>query len=424
MSEHPRIAIVDGRRTPFIRAGGALASLAPLELGSVVVRHLVEEHGLDQVPPDRLAVVWGTSLSYARELYGGREIAIDVGLPAVTGHATEFACATSVKTAVEGALMLMAGEHDVVIAGGSESLSHQPLHLSREAERLARLRRDRHPEQFAEQLLELTLQDLLPRVPAIAEPYSGQTLAYYAETMMGEWGVSRADADHYAAQSHQRAGAAREQIAPRLLPVDAPGGTVDADDLVRPETTPEILADLPMVHPELGGGVSPGNASRLTDGAGGVVLSTEQWAAERGVRPQGWIRGWALTAHDPDEGVLLGPAHAIPAVLDRSGLRLGDIDVVELHEAFAGQVLANLAALGDRGFAQKRLGRDTAVGAIAPDEINAWGGSIPLGHPFGATGARLITQTLDRLEAEDGHLGLLALCVGGTRGAAMIVERA
>jgi acetyl-CoA acyltransferase len=261
-------------------------------------------------------------------------------------------------------------------------------------------------------------------VPPIAEPYSGKTLAYYAETMMSDWGVSRADADLYTAQSHQRAGAAADRIAPRLLPVDAPDGLVDADDLVRPETTPEILAGLPMVHPELGGGVSPGNASRLTDGAGGVLLATERWSSEAGVEPQGWIRGWALTAHDPDVGVLLGPAHAIPSVLERTGLRPGDIDVWEFHEAFAGQVLANLAALGDRGFAREHLGRDEAVTQLATDDINAWGGSIPLGHPFGATGARLITQTLDRLDAEDGQLGLLALCVGGTRGAAMIVERA
>lgn len=419
-----RIAILDGGRTPFVRAGGGLASLTPLELGSRVVRQLVDDHGLDSVPPDRLAVVWGTSLSYPWELYGGREIAIDVGMPAVTGHATEFACATSVKTAVEGALLLQAGEHDVVVAGGSESLSHQPLRIAEQAQRLARLRRDRHPDEFAAQLLELTLQDLVPQVPGISEPYTGKTLAYYAETMMADWGISRSDADAYATLSHQRAAAARDRLARRLVPVQVDGSTVEADDLVRPETTVEVLAGLPMIHPELGGGVSPGNSSRLTDGAGAVLLSTEAWANESGVPPQGWIRGWALTAHDPDEGVLLGPAHAIPAVLERTGLTLDQIDVLEFHEAFAGQVLANLAALADDSFAQDRLGRKAAVGHISPDDINAWGGSIPLGHPFGATGARLIAQTLDRLEAEGGRLGLLALCVGGTRGAAMVVERA
>ncbi|MEX2533269.1 MAG: acetyl-CoA C-acyltransferase, partial [Nitriliruptoraceae bacterium] len=311
---------------------------------------------------------------------------------------------------------------DLVIAGGSESLSHQPLIVSDAVESLARMPRRRDPAAFAESLTQLSIADMLPVLPPVSEPYTGETLAYSAETLMQAFGVSRYDADTYAAQSQQRAAAARKQhLAPRIRPIDTADGTVTDDDLIRGDTTQAILSELAAVFET--GGVTSGNASRLTDGGAAVLLARPAFAAEQGLTPQGFIVASHLSAHDPNVGVLLGPAFAIPQVLDAAGMTLSDIDVIEIHEAFAGQVLANLNALASNTFAREQLNRTSPIGVIDPASINAWGGSLSIGHPFGATGARIIMQAVDRLHAEDKQTALVALCIGGARGAALIIQR-
>lgn len=415
---HTDVVVLGGARTPFAKADGLLAEHDAFDLSLIPSRELVDQFDLGSVDPSRMNIIWGTSLPYPRFLYGGREVSLGLGLERVDGHATEYACATSLKSAAEGALRIRHDDLDVVIAGGSESLSHHPHRQPTEATAVARARLRRSREEVAAELSPEELIELLPARTPLTEPYSDLDMAYYAQQLMHTWGVSRQDADSYTAQTHHRAAAAREQLGRRILPLNG----LDHDEMVRPDTSVESLATLRAVHPDLGDGVSVGNASRLTDGAAAVVLARGEWAQAQGHTPLGRIVASAFTAHAPSDGVLLGPAFTMPRVLEQAGLTFADVQVVEMHEAFAGQVLSNLAALQSDDFARQHLGRASAVGGPTPQEINAWGGSVSLGHPFGATGARLIAQTLDRLHSEGGQFGLIGLCVGGTRGAAMLVE--
>lgn len=417
----PPVAILDGVRTPFVKANGQLSTRGPLALATHVTTPLLNHDARQTTTDDRTQVVFGTALSYPKFVYGGREVAIASGHAYVNGHGTEYACATSTKTAVEAAHLLALGTADMVVAGGSESLSHQPLIVSDTTDQVARMPRHRDPQAFAKALAKLSIAELLPVLPPVSEPYNKETLAWSAETLMQAYGVSRGDADLYATQTQQRAAAAKHHLAPRILAIEANGTLIAEDDLVRGDTTVEVLATLPAVYET--GGVTSGNASRLTDGAAAVLLTSHTHAKQHGLQPQGLITHAALTAHDPAVGVLLGPAFAIPRVLDAAGMTLADVDVIEIHEAFAGQVLANLNALASDTFATQHLNRTHAFGTIDPMAINAWGGSLSLGHPFGATGSRLIMHAVDRLKAEDKQVALIALCIGGARGAAMIIQR-
>jgi acetyl-CoA acyltransferase len=417
-----RIAVLDGTRTPFGRVNGGLKEHSAVALGTAVVDELLDSAQLEAVDQERMYIAWGSSLAYPNELYGGREIALRLGLNKVDGHDTEYACASSVKTVHEAALLLGEGYKDVVIAGGGESLSNQPVAQSEGARQLARSNSIPDNPDLVSAMLGLTLKDLLPQPQKFSEPITGETMAFYAAQLMDQWGVRRNEADAYAVNSHVKASACRSRLNKRITPMATENGLVQEDEYIRDDSTLEKVSALTEVDVRAPG-ITAANASPLTDGAGGVVLSTEEWALANGYEPLGYIRATALRGHDPDTGVLLGPAFTIPLVLERAGLSLHDIEVIDLHEAFAGQVLANLNALSSRTFAEKHLGRSQAVGEINPQEINAWGGSISIGHPFGATGARLILQVLDQLEERNAQYGLFALCVGGSRGAAMVLER-
>jgi acetyl-CoA acyltransferase len=408
--------IVAARRTPFTRVGGRLRHLDALALGQVVVDDLIDELDLASVDQSRWQLLWGSALPYPDTWYGGRAIAIASGFPNVDGSAVEYACATSIRTAADGLRQLVLGEADVVIAGGSDSLSHHPLVSSAEIGNLARMPAEMRT---GDSLAAYSVEDVLPRLMPIAEPYTSHTLAYHADEMMQQWGVSRTDADAFVVQGHHRAAASRQSLAKRMV---APEDNELVDDYVRADTSAEVLATLRTVNPEMGG-VTVGNASRFTDGGAAVVLATNEAAKRHGWRPQGVIRSFALGAHDPTVGVLMGPAMTMPRALEQAGITWSDIDVIDLHEAFSGQVLANLAALGSREFMENMgLGGQWST-EIGPDRINQWGGSVALGHPFGATGSRLIMQVLDQLEANGSQFGVLGVCAGGSRGAAMVIER-
>lgn len=417
-----RIAIIDGTRTPFGRMNGGLKKNSAVSLGTTVVDELFDSSKLGDVDQERMYIAWGSSLAYPDELYGGREIALRLGLNKVDGHNTEYACASSIKTVHEASLLLGEGHKDVVIAGGGESLSNQPVAQSEGALQLARSKNIPDNPELVAAMLDLTLKDLLPRSQKLGEPVTGETMTFYAAQLMGQWGVSRDEADAFAVRSHEKASACRSRLNKRITPIETANGVVQEDEYIRSDSTLERVSALAEVDARAPG-ITAANASPLTDGAGGVVLSTEEWAHANGYEPLGYIKATALNGHDPDVGVLLGPALTIPLVLERAGLSLQDIDVVDLHEAFAGQVLSNINALASPTFARDHLGLTQAVGEINPEEINAWGGSISIGHPFGATGSRLILQVLDQLEERNAQYGLLALCVGGSRGAAMVLER-
>jgi acetyl-CoA acyltransferase len=271
-------------------------------------------------------------------------------------------------------------------------------------------------------------RDLLPDTPAIAEPSTGLTMGQSAEKMAKENGITREEQDRIALASHLRAAAA---ISDGRLPAETCAvpvppryeATITADSLVRPDTTLEALAALPPVFDRRHGSVTAGNSSPLTDGAAAVLLISEEKAKAEGLSPLAYIRSWAVAAVDPGGQLLMGPALAIPRALERAGLKLSDIDLIEMHEAFAAQVASNIQALESEAWARENLGRSERVGLVDRDRLNVCGGSIALGHPFGATGARLTTTLARELARRQARFGLLSVCAQGGMGFAMVLER-
>lgn len=421
--DQPSVAIVDYCRTPFSRAGGSLADLTILDLSTTVVRELVERNRLD--PGVVNSLILGSAMQYAAA-YLSRETAIGLGWPQIPGYDVEYACATSLRAIANGALEIASGEADVVIGGGAESMSTVNATASRAARQIVNDHRFDSSEARLAALSHLSIMELAPRPAAITEPYTGKSLGQHAEEVIDEWGISREDADTLALRSHLNAAKAQDEgrFRDQIVPVLSDSTIVDSDSTVRRDTTIEKMAALPTVFDPHAGSVTAGNSSPLTDGASAVLLASGAACERYELAPRAWIRGWAFTGHDPKLGVLMGPAFALPRALDVAGLKLDDVNVVDFHEAFAGQVLANLAALGSEEFNLSVLGRDRPHGEIDPDGINLDGGSIALGHPFGATGGRLVGQVTDRLLRDEIRYGAVAVCAGGTRGAALVIERA
>jgi acetyl-CoA acyltransferase len=271
-------------------------------------------------------------------------------------------------------------------------------------------------------------RDLAPMTPAIAEPTTGETMGQSAERMAKENGISRVEQDRWALRSHQLAakgledGRLLKEIVPAYIPPDYTE-TIDRDNGVRTDTSLERLAQLPPVFDRKYGSVTAGNSSPLTDGASAVLLMSEEKARALGYEPLGYIRSYAYSALDPHAQLLQGPAYAAPVALQRAGITMPDIDLMEMHEAFAAQVLSNLQALDSDSFAQKELNRSSKVGIPEESRINVMGGSIALGHPFGATGGRLTITLLNELNRRGNNFGLITVCAAGALGFAMVVSR-
>lgn len=420
----PRVGIIDGCRTPFTKAGGELASMTALDLSIAVVNEVANRCELR--PRDIGALVMGSAVSYPSIPYLARETAIDLGWDRVNAYDAESACATSARTTVNGAYELLSGEADVVVVGGAESMSHVPVEARPPVRDALVAAQKVGPQQAMSLFMGLTMGDLVPDPPSVAEPYSGKTLGEHAEELVVDFDVTRAASDDFAVTSHHRAAAAVDEgrLTPQVMPVITKAWTtVKEDTIIRRDTSREAVARLKPVFDPEHGTVTAANASPLTDGAAALVLATED-ACDRSARtPKAWIRSWAFTSHAPEVGVLLGPTFALPLALERAGLGLRDLGLVDLHEAFAGQVLANLAAMESDEFARRHLGRERAIGAIDRDTLNVNGGSIAIGHPFGATGARVLMQLAFEMERRDVRYGAVGICAGGSRGAAVVLER-
>lgn len=422
-----RVVLVDGCRTPFLRSQTDFADLPAYQLGAMAVAGLLHKTRLDPGQIDRL--IMGTVIAEPRTSNLAREVALAVGLPqSLPAHTVTAACTSSnvaISSAVEA---IAAGTAQVVVAGGAETLSDVPIRFSKALrKRLIASQKARGPADYLKLLSGLGLKDLAPDMPAIAEFSTGQTMGESAERLAKRVGISRADQDAYALSSHRRAAAATErgylanQIAPAIVPPRF--SPVRSDNGIRADSSLEKLASLPPVFDRKFGTVSAGNSSFLTDGAAVVLLMSEAKARELGYEPLAVIESLAMAATDPREELLMGPAYAIPKALDAAGITLSDVGVFELHEAFAAQMLANLRLLADDAFAREKLGRDKAVGEIPLDKLNAWGGSLSIGHPFGATGARLLMTAAQRMKAENVEWGLISACAAGALGHAMTIRR-
>jgi acetyl-CoA acyltransferase len=422
-----RVAVVAGLRTPFVRSGGDFQDLSAVDLGAIVVNELVARSGLPLAEFD--ALVFGQVVPSPLSSLIAREVVLRSELPrTLPAHTTSRACATSIQAATDAADQILLGHADVVIAGGAESLSDAPIFASRKlAQALVAASRARSIPDKLKAFAGLSLRDVAPVPPALKEPTTGLTMGESAQKMAWENGISREAQDRYALESQRKAADAwaSGKFAEEVMAVDVPPRfqkIASADNNVRTDTTYDALAKLKPVFDRRYGTITAGNSSPLNDGAAAVILMAEGKARAMGVKPLGYLRAYAYAATDPGDQLLQGPAYAAPLALARAGLALPDMDVVEMHEAFAAQVLSNLQAFGSRRFAQEKLGRAEPLGEVDPARLNPNGGSIPLGHPFGATGARMITQALRELGRRKGRHALLTVCAAGGLGAAVVLD--
>ncbi len=423
-----RAAVIAGLRTPFVKSGTDFKDLSAADLGALVVNELLVRSG---IPPAEFdSVVFGQVIPSPTVTLIGREMVLRTQLPrSVEAHTVARACATSIQATSDAADQIRLGHSDCAIAGGAESISDAPIFASRPlAQALVDFSRARSVAERVKILSGLRPKDFTPNPPALKEPTTGLTMGESAEKMAQVNGISRAAQDELAYQSHRRAAAAWEAgrfddevlhvpVPPRYTRVSA------RDNIVRADTTVEALARLRPVFDRRYGTITAGNASPLTDGAAALIVMSEEKARALGLRPLGFVRSYAYAALDPRDQLLQGPAYAAPVALDRARLALGDMDLVDMHEAFAAQVLSNLQAFASRSFAEEKLGRAAPLGEVDPARLNVNGGSIALGHPFAATGARMILQTLRELGRRGGQHALLTVCAAGALGAAMVLER-
>ncbi|HYV96601.1 MAG TPA: acetyl-CoA C-acyltransferase FadI [Gemmatimonadaceae bacterium] len=422
-----RVAIVAGVRTPFARAGSSFRTLSAIDLGKHAVSELVQRTALDANEIDLL--VFGTVVPNVLAPNIAREIALMPLLPkGLDAFSVSRACASANQAITNAADQIALGHADVAIAGGAESLSAVPvLHSRAFADALVAASRAKSLSLRLRALAKIRPRDLVPVTPAIAEPTTGETMGQSAEKMAKINHIPRGEQDAFALLSHRNAaaGTADGRLTAEIAPVyvaPAYDQVLATDNGVRTDTSLEQLAALKPVFDRNYGTVSAGNSSPLTDGGAAVLLMREEKARALGYEPLAYIRSYAYAALDPGEQLLQAPVLAAPVALQRAGLSLGDIDLVEMHEAFAAQVLSNLRGFESQAWAE-RAGVSHPIGAVDRSKLNVMGGSIAIGHPFGATGARITTTLVNELRRRGGQFGLMTVCAAGGLGFAMVVER-
>jgi len=422
-----RVAIVAGVRTPFARAGTALKDLSAIELGKRCVAELVQRTNLDGTLVE--AIVYGTVVPSVIAPNIAREVSLLPILPkGCEAYTVSRACASANQAITDAADQIVLGHHDVVIAGGAESLSNVPiLHSRSMSEKLVAISRAKSAGQRLKIVSSIRPKDLVPITPAIAEPSTGETMGQSAEKMAKINHIAREDQDQFALRSHRLAAVGLEdgRLKAEMMPVFTPPKyekALDTDNGVRTDTSIEQLRALKPVFDRRYGTVTAGNSSPLTDGASAVLLMSEDRAHALGYEPLAYIRSYAYAALDPGEQLLMGPVLAAPVALARAGLSLADMDLIEMHEAFAAQVLSNLIGFTSREWAQ-RAGFSQPVGEVDRSRLNVMGGSISIGHPFGATGGRILTTLANELARRGGQFGLMTVCAAGGMGHAMVIER-
>ncbi len=422
-----RAALVAGCRTPFARSGSELKDMTAVKLGTLAVRELMVRSEIPGEEVDHL--VYGTVVHNPHAPHLAREVGLATLPKTVTATTVSQACASSNQAIADAVNLIERGYAEVVVAGGAESLSRIPITIKQSlSETLVAASNAKSLKSRLATLARIRPRHLIPDFPQIAEPSTGESMGQSAERMAKENGISREDQDAWALRSHRLAAAGthdgrlKAEIAPLYVPPSFET-VLETDNGIRTDTSLKALAKLRPVFDQRHGSVTAGNASPLTDGASAVLLMAEERVKIDGVEVLGYVRSYAFSGLDPKDQLLQGPAYAAPIALDRAGVNMRDIDLMEMHEAFASQVLSNLQALSSKKFAEEELGRSEAVGHPDVDAINVMGGSIAIGHPFGATGARLAATLLNEMKRRDAELGLVTVCAAGALGFAMVVER-
>ena len=436
----PRIAIVAGLRTPFAKQSTAYAEFSAQDLARTVVRELLARTSID--PKEIGLCVYGQVVPSVHAPNIAREIVLGTGMaPSTDAYSVSRACATSFQALSSAAEAIASGQHTIAVVGGADSASDVPITASRPLARaLVELTKARSLADRWRILSRLSPRDLVPVPPAIKEPTTGLTMGASAEIMAKEAGISRAAQDAFAHRSHLRASAAWEEGLLQDEVMHVPYGrdfakTIARDNTVRERSDLASYAKLKPAFDREYGTVTAGNSSPLTDGASALLLMREDVAKALGYTPLGYLRSYAYAAIDPrgvapthgstetpGSWMLMGPTHATPLALDRAGLTLKDLTLIDMHEAFAAQVLCNVQMFSSKLYAERYLGRSEAIGDIDDARFNIHGGSLALGHPFAATGARMVTGLLRALKRQGGGLGLATACAAGGLGAAFVLE--
>jgi len=433
-----RLVIVDGVRTPFCKLGSELAALEADELGRVAVNALLTRTGIDPELIDE--VIFGCVAQPADATNVARVIALRAGIPeSVPALTVQRNCASGCEAITLAQEKMLAGRGSIFVVGGTESMSNIPLLFKRAAaEKFSRLARAKTFGQRLQAFAKFRPGDFKPRIGlllGLTDPICGLNMGETAEVLARQFGITHEEQDAFALRSHQRAVAAREKLAKEICPVypasdlqskkspgAKPSAVITGDNGPRENQSSEALAKLKPVFDRRNGSVTAGNSSQITDGAVALLVMTEQRAEELGFTPLGVLAGYAYAGCDPAR-MGLGPLFAIARAETQTGLKIPDADLIELNEAFAAQVLAVLKGAASEQFARDHLKHPQPLGEIRPEILNVNGGAIALGHPVGATGARLALTSLTELRRRNLKRALVTLCVGGGQGAALWLER-
>jgi acetyl-CoA acyltransferase len=422
-----RVAIVAGVRTPFARSGTTLKSLSAIDLGKRAVAELIQRSEIDGKLVD--AVIYGTVVPSVLAPNSARVVSLLPMLPkGVQSFTVSRACASANQAITDAADQIALGHADAIIAGGAESLSNVPiLHSRGMSDALVAASKAKSLGGRVKALARVRPRDLVPITPAIAEPSTNETMGESAEKMAKINAIPREQQDQFSLRSHRLAAAGTQdgRLAAEIVPIFVPPAfqPMTADNGIRSDTSIEQLRALKPVFDRRNGTITAGNSSPLTDGGSAVLLMSEERAKSLGYQPVAYIRSYAYAALDPGEQLLMGPVLAAPVALARAGLSLAHMDLIEMHEAFAAQVLSNLHGLASREWAE-RAGFSQPVGEVDRSRLNVMGGSIAIGHPFGATGGRILMTLCNELARRGGQFGLMTVCAAGGMGHAMVVERA
>ena len=426
-----RIAIIDGIRTPMCKAGGVFKDIQADQLGAWIVTELIARSEIDPALVDEL--IMGNVGNPAHAMNIARVIALKAGLPqAMPAFTVHRNCGSGNEALTTAAAKIQAGDGDIYIVGGTESMSSMPLlYGPRMTELFANLAKSKTLGQKLGVISSFRpsfLKPVIGIVQGLTDPVCGLIMGKTAELLAREFHVSREEQDRYAVESHQKAAAAVEsgRLAEEIVPIPVPPryeAVQEADDGPRDNQSMDALGKLRPYFDRHNGTVTVGNSCPLTDAAAAMLVMSETKAKELGLTPIGFLRAYAYAGLEPQR-MGLGPVYSTAKVLDRSGMAMSDIELVELNEAFAVQAIANLRAFDSDEFAARHFGRQHKVGAIDPDILNVNGGAIALGHPVGMTGARLVITTLKELHRRNCNVGLATMCIGGGQGGALLLEAA
>jgi acetyl-CoA acetyltransferase family protein len=426
----PRTAIIDGIRTPFTRMNTSQKNIKASDLARYAIREVMERTGLNSVKIDHVVIGCGGPPADAPNV--ARTSALKAGIPvSVPAYTVQRNCASGIQAITEACMMIQMGHAKVVIAGGVESMSHIPFYLKKSFQNkmtdLSRAKSIWTKLGIAASFRPRDFSPVIGVALGLTDTYCGLNMGETAEILAKRYGITKIQQDEFALRSHQRVTDAWEQglFKDEVMTMFNPGGKPELimeDNGHRTGQTMRSLARLKPYFDRRFGTITPGNSSQLTDGAAAMVLMDEEYATAEGYSPKAYVRSWGYAGNDPST-MGLGPAFATPIALDRAGLVMKDIQLIEINEAFAAQVIANEMVFSSKKFAQENLGRHEPIGEIDREILNVNGGAIALGHPIGASGTRIVLTLIKEMERRNFQNGLATLCVGGGQGAAIILER-